>query len=219
MKIFELEQTRVANTAVDAIGGGIIGASIRRAVINFMTSKGAQGFKQRMARQAVPGIGLALGLVFAYHRYKTQPNDYIGIGLDIASGVAGLGTALALIPVQLARDAWTDVIKDLQAAIAAAGGQTSRPEILTLKGSIERDTVTQPALVKELMSSIAAEIKEQVDISLDQVKEWEKLSQPERNAEIQKRADAISPEAGAAQMARAAATDRMNRAAKRTPPK
>ncbi len=141
------------------------------------------------------------------------------MGLDIAAGVAGLGTSLALIPVQLARDAYGAVVKDIKDAIAANGGQTTKPELLKLTGIIERDTIAAPSVVKELMASIAAEIKEQVEISLDQVKEWEKLSQPERNAEIQKRADSISPEAGAAQAARAAATDRMNRSARRTPSK
>jgi len=218
MKIFELDQARAANTAVSAVGGGIIAAALKRSVVTFMTNRGAQSFKQRMAGQAVPGLGLALGLYFAYQRYKTQPQDYIGIGLDIASGVAGLGTALALIPVQLARDAYTEVIKDLQAAIAAAGGTTTRPELLTLKGSIERDAVTQPALVKELLASIAAEIKEQMDIAREQVTQWEQLSTAERNAHSQAKADSISPEAGAAQAARAAATQRMNRSARRTPP-
>ena len=219
MKIFELDQSRAAAVVSNAAGGALIARSIQTAVKNFMVKQGAQSVKQRLAGQAIPGIALALGLVFAYQRYKTNPQDYIGMGLDIAAGVAGLGTSLALIPVQLARDAYGDVVKDIKDAIAANGGQTTKPELLKLTGIIERDTIAYPGVVKELMASIAAEIKEQVEISLDQVKEWEKLSQPERNAEIQKRADSISPEAGAAQAARAAATDRMNRSAKRTPPK
>ena len=220
MKIFELDQARVANTAVSAVGGGIIGAAIGKSVKNYMTGRGAQGFKQRMAQQAVPGIGLVLGLYFAYQRYKTQPQDYIGMGLDIASGVAGLGTALAVIPVQMARDAYTEVIKDLKAAIAAAGGQgaTTRPELLTLTGSVERDLVTQPVLTKEILDSVAAEIKEQIEIARAEVTEWEKLSNSERNTAMQAKADSISPEAGAAQAARAAATQRQNRAARRAPP-
>jgi len=45
MKIFELDQARVANTAVSAVGGGIIGAAISKSVKNYMTGRGAQGFK------------------------------------------------------------------------------------------------------------------------------------------------------------------------------
>lgn len=206
MKIFELDQ------AVNVAGGVLIGDSIRRAITNsvrtYMQNRGSASFRQRMAGQAVPGIALAMGVYFAYQRYKERPDDYIGMGLDLAAGVAGLGTSLAMIPLQIARDAYFDVVKDIKETIKAAGGQTTRPELLQLSGDVERDTLRDPATVKRLLGEIADSIREQIDLSMAEVREWEKLSQSERNQEMQKRADAISPEAGQAQAARAAAADR-----------
>ena len=206
MKIFELDQ------AVNVAGGALIGDSIRRAITNsvrtYMQNRGSASFRQRMAGQTVPGIALAMGVYFAYQRYKERPDDYIGMGLDLAAGVAGLGTSLAMIPIQIARDAYFDVVKDIKETIKAAGGSTTRPELLQLSGDVERDTLRDPATVKRLLGEIADSIREQIDLSMEQVRQWEKLSQSERNREMQKRADAISPEAGQAQAARAAATDR-----------
>ncbi len=216
MKIFELDQSRAAKVANDAVGGALIARSIQTAVKRFMVNKGADTLRKRLAGQALPGIALVIGLVSAYYRYKERPEDYIGMGLDIASGVAGLTTSLVMIPIQLARDAYGDVIKDIKDAIAANNGETTKPELLKLSGIIERDTIAYPAVVGELLVSIAASIREQIQLSLNTVTEWEK--QIERNRADQKRADSISPEAGQAQAARAAATDRMSRAVRRTPP-
>lgn len=207
MKIFELDQ------AVNAAGGVLIGDSIRRAITNsvrtYMQNRGQASLKQRLAGQAVPGIALAMGVYFAYQRYKERPDDYIGMGLDLAAGVAGLGTSLAMIPLQIARDAYFDVVKDIKETIKAAGGSTTRPELLKLSGDIERDTLRDPATVKRLLGEISDAIREQIDLSMEQVRQWEKLSQSERNQEMQKRADAISPEAGQAQAARAASATKL----------
>lgn len=211
MKIQQLLEADAVDLAGGALISGALARGIQNSVQQWMVRRGSATVKQRLAGQAIPGISLALGLVFAYNRYRERPQDYIGMGLDLAAGVAGLASSLALIPVQMARDAYYDVVQDLLKTIKAAGGQTTRPELLQLTGDIERDTVKQPQLVQWLLTSIKNEIAEQIRISMDQVKQWEKLSQPERSAEIQRRADAISPEAGAAQAARAAATDRLRK--------
>ena len=218
MKIFELDQARIRRVAGDAASGALGADLVRRAVKtsvkDFMAAKGAAAFKQRMAKGAVPGISLVLGLVFAYNRYKEHPQDYIGIGLELASGVAGLGSMLAVLPVQLARDAYNGVVKDIKAAIAAQGGQTDRPEMLTLSGYPERDLVSHTALTTEILGVI----RDQIHLEIKEAQASFAKANTAAQAQAQVRADAISPEAGAAQAARAAATQRMNRSANKPPP-
>jgi hypothetical protein len=208
MKIQELLEV----DAVDLAGGALIGDATRRfirdQVKTYMANKGQEYLRKRMARQALPGVGLILGMVAAWDRYQERPNDWLGIGLDLASGVAGLGTFLLVFPVQMARDGYHDIIKDLLADRASVA---EVPDLAKLTGDLERDLSRNFKLTNTVLDAIRDSIKE----NMEAARKAFSGNQAIRNADAQRRADAISPEAGAAQAARAAATDRLRRSVNR----
>ncbi len=208
MKIQELLEV----DAVDVAGGALIGDTARRVIQDqvktYMANRGQEYLRKRMARQALPGVGLILGMIAAWDRYQERPNDWLGIGLDLASGVAGLGTFLAVFPVQMARDSYHDIIKDTLADRTAIA---DTPELAKLTGDLERDLSRNFKLTNIVLDAIRDSIKENMEAARKVFGDAQKL----RNADAQRRADAISPEAGQAQAARAAATDRLRRSVNR----
>ncbi len=208
MKIQELLEV----DAVDLAGGALIGEATRRIIRDqvktYMENKGQEYLRKRMARQALPGVGLVFALVSAWNRYQERPDDWVGIGIDLASGVAGIVTFVSAVSLQMARDGYHDIIKDTLANQDALAGA---PELAKLTGDLERDLSRNFKLTNTVLDAIRDSIKDNMEEARKAFRDAQKL----RDAAAQRRADAISPEAGQAQAARAAAADRLRRSVNR----
>ena len=215
MKIFELDNAVAVGNAVNAAAGTAMAVSafrrgVKESVNAYVTLKGAEAIKTKIAGGAVPILGMFLGAVFAFQHWREKPQDYIGIGLWMLGSVLNWKGGVAVLLVQLARDNYHDSVKNGQAEmkkVLAQGGSTTKPEFLSLTGNYEKDLIRYPSQVKEITGWLIEDFKELWKDTEDAATRRE--IQDLRNREAQARADAISPEAGQAQAARAAAAARL----------
>jgi putative chitinase len=109
------------------------------------------------ALKSIPYAGPLLGFYFAYDRYKNRPDDYMGMALEVATGITGsLGGALAGISLIITRDVYYAVVQDLKKQTLP------EPEYVRLTGNLEDDLERYPKVVNQIRKEIAAGIEKQL---------------------------------------------------------
>jgi hypothetical protein len=127
------------------------------------------------ALKSIPYAGPLLGFYFAYDRYKNRPDDYMGMALEVATGITGsLGGALAGISLIVTRDVYYTVVQDLKKQTLP------EPEYVRLTGNLEDDLDRYPDVVNQIRKEIAAGIEKQLKETAAKAAELAALSNIDR---------------------------------------
>ena len=126
--------------------------------------------------KSIPYAGPLMGLYFAYDRYRDRPDDYMGMALEVATGLTGsLGGALSGIAVIVTRDVYYSVVQELKKQ------PLPEPEYLRLTGNLEDDLDRYPTVVNQLRKQIQEAIEEKLKETAAKAKEIEAQSKQDRN--------------------------------------
>jgi hypothetical protein len=128
------------------------------------------------ALKSIPYAGPLMGLYFAYDRYQSRPSDYIGMALEVATGISGtLGGTLLGISVIVARDCYYTVVQLLK------NQPLPEPEYLKLSGNLEDDMDQYPDVVVQIRKQLQVEIEKKLKETAAKAKEIEAQSKLDRN--------------------------------------
>jgi hypothetical protein len=128
------------------------------------------------ALKSIPFAGPLMGFYFAYDRYKNRPDDYMGMALEVATGLtSSLGGAIAGISVIVTRDVYYAVVQDLKKQTLP------EPEHLKLTGNLEDDLDRYPTVVNQIRQDIQKGIAAQLKKTAATAKELTAQSKIDRN--------------------------------------
>jgi hypothetical protein len=128
------------------------------------------------ALKSIPYAGPLMGLYFAYDRYQKRPDDYMGMALEVATGLTGsLGGALAGIAVIVTRDVYYSFVQ------LAKQQPLPEPEYVRLTGNLEDDLDRYPGVVNQIRKEIAVEIERKLKETAATAKEITAQSKQDRN--------------------------------------
>lgn len=128
------------------------------------------------ALKSIPFAGPLMGFYFAAERFRDRPDDYVGMGLEVATGFMGsLGGALASIAYIISRDVYHSVVQEVKKQPLV------EPEYLQLSGNFEQDLAKYPQIVNQLRKQIAENIQEELEKARAKAKAVEAQSKIDRN--------------------------------------
>jgi hypothetical protein len=149
---------------------------VEAAIITHALAASMGRVMKNAALKSIPYAGPLMGLYFAYDRYTTRPDDYMGMALEVATGISGsLGGALAGIAVIVTRDVYYAVVQELKKQALP------EPEHLKLTGNLEDDLDRYPAVVNQIRKQIQEEIEKKLKETAAKAKEIEAQSKQDRN--------------------------------------
>jgi predicted CopG family antitoxin len=142
-----------ATTATEAAGKTAI-KEVSESAIKETAKKSVEKLVVEAGSESIPLIGGLIGAAFAVPRMLK--GDYFGAGLEVASGVGGIGTSVAGGVLLAARDVYNEVYKNPETGVPA---------------NLENDLVTDYDGTKERLTKITNVIDTLITESLKQRKE------------------------------------------------